>query len=129
MFTAHRQIYNNAAIASNPSARLKHRFDRADVDNNDTLEAEELVAVIEELQLCMSVEEVQTEISGIGSSEPIHFKQFQAWWQKHEETKWASTMRDFILFLLYPGLSKTAFDGLTLGGQTEPRGARRSREP
>ena len=46
----HTQIYHNAAIASTPSARLKHRFDGADVDKSGTLEAEELVAVIEELQ-------------------------------------------------------------------------------
>ena len=43
----------------------------------------------------------------------VDFATFQKWWHVHESQKWASTMQFFVLFLMYPGLSKMTFDAFS----------------
>ena len=43
----------------------------------------------------------------------VDFDTFQKWWHMHESQKWASTMQFFVLFLMYPGLSKMTFDAFS----------------
>ena len=43
----------------------------------------------------------------------VDFATFQKWWHVHESQKWASTMQFFVLFLMYPGLSKMTSDAFS----------------
>ena len=57
----------------------------------------------------MTAEQVRDEIK----SGDIDFGVFGAWWRVHEAGRWASTMRYFVLFLVYPGVSKMVFEGFS----------------
>ena len=67
------------------------------------LDAKELSLVVTKLHLYMTAEEVQGEMdkaSSAAGSASIDYAVFQAWWQAHESSKWFSTMKFFVLFLL-----------------------------
>ena len=92
---------------------LRKSFDEADINGDGWLNAEELQSVVslpEGANLEMSVREIQEEIH---AGDEITYEIFTEWHARHEAEKWTTTMRMFVLFILYPSISRKIFEAFS----------------
>ena len=93
-------------------------FDKHAEGETGTVNVEGVASVAAMMQLEMSPTEVKQAFPELGKDENagVSFEVLQIWWTDLQAEQWSSTMIYFIIFLLYPSISKT----VSRNGKTRP---------